>query len=223
MKRVSRLATNSLVHIFVRRAILEMVKRNISKEDRQVIHADLIPRFSEEIVQKHLEQGPETYKKIEAKRPVFDSANPVPLKPLQSINNSVASPLPTPPASLIEQQRPQKDSIRPLQIPPFLGGNKLVGTYGKLTPLIQDPSVGIIECSGANNPITVTRLGGQRQTTKITLTAQEISEILQTISEESHVPLLEGVFRVMVGNMVINAVISELIGSKFVIRKNVSL
>ena len=91
--------------------------------------------------------------------------------------------------------------------------------YGKIAPLLNDPSISTIECKGAGILITVIR-AGQRQETKISLGKQEIKDILNKISEKTHIPLLEGVFRAAIDNFSINAVISEMIGSRFVIKKH---
>jgi len=91
--------------------------------------------------------------------------------------------------------------------------------YGKIAPLLNDPSVSSIECRGTGIPITVIRTG-QKQITKISLSQRDIKEILKQISEVSHIPLLEGVFKAAVDNFVVNAVISDMIGSRFVIKKH---
>ena len=90
--------------------------------------------------------------------------------------------------------------------------------YGKITPLLNDPSVSTIECQGAGKPVMVIR-AGQKQVTKIVLSVKEIKDVLDKVSDAAHIPLLEGVFRAAVDNFSINAVISEMIGSRFVIKK----
>jgi len=82
----------------------------------------------------------------------------------------------------------------------------------------MDPSVSTIECSGAGKPLMIIR-AGQKMGTKISLSAAEIKEVLQKVSDAVHIPLLEGVFRAAVDNFSINAVISEMIGSRFIIKK----
>lgn len=89
---------------------------------------------------------------------------------------------------------------------------------GKLNPLIKDPLVRDIECSGANQNIIVTGMMGRKKT-DITLTREEIEKIVKKFSETARIPMLEGVFRVVVGKLIFSAVISSLIGSKFVIKK----
>jgi hypothetical protein len=111
----------------------------------------------------------------------------------------------------IRQQMPQGMN------PPNVSG-KLSQDYGKITPLLNDASVSTIECLGAGKPVMIIR-AGQKQLTKIILNTVEIKEILDKVSEAVHIPLLEGVFRAAVDNFSINAVISDMIGSRFVIKK----
>lgn len=91
--------------------------------------------------------------------------------------------------------------------------------YEQLNLLLEDPSVSLIECAGSKKPLTVIRRG-RKQPTKIILTEEEIKRYLKEISEKTHIPLLEGIFRTIVGPFSINAVISEIIGSKFIIKKH---
>jgi hypothetical protein len=91
--------------------------------------------------------------------------------------------------------------------------------YGKISLLLEDSSVASIECQGAGKSVMVTR-AGQRQPTRIVLSAGEIRDVLDRISDMAHIPLLEGVFRAAVDGFSVNAVISEIVGSRFVIRKS---
>jgi hypothetical protein len=91
--------------------------------------------------------------------------------------------------------------------------------YEQLQLLLKDPSVSLIECSGAKKPLSIIRRG-RKQPTQITLTEEDIKRYLKEISEKTHIPLLEGVFRTIIGPISINAVISEIIGSKFIIKKH---
>ena len=92
------------------------------------------------------------------------------------------------------------------------------GVYGKISPLLNDPSVSSIECLGAGKELMILRVG-QKQRTRIVLTKEDIQGILDKVADEAHVPLLDGVFRASIKGFSINAVVSGVIGSKFVIRK----
>ncbi len=88
----------------------------------------------------------------------------------------------------------------------------------KLSILIRDPLVKIIECNGPEENIIVIGMMG-RKPTPIKLSKEEMNEILKKFSGASRIPLHEGLFKAAVGNLIMSAVISEIAGIKFVIRK----
>jgi len=90
--------------------------------------------------------------------------------------------------------------------------------YKKIVPLLGDPSVSMIECPGADKTVSIVRMG-MRQPTRIVLSLGDVDDILDVISDKAHIPLLEGVFRAAVDDYSVNAVISKVIGSRFVIKK----
>ncbi len=89
---------------------------------------------------------------------------------------------------------------------------------GKVNFLIQDPRVTVIECPGPGKFI-LARTSGQTSMTKISLIQDEIQQILQKFSEQTRIPIISGLFKAAVGNLVVTAVISDLIGSRFIITK----
>ncbi|MCW8966256.1 MAG: hypothetical protein OQK82_06190, partial [Candidatus Pacearchaeota archaeon] len=89
---------------------------------------------------------------------------------------------------------------------------------GKLNKIIEDPYVQSIECDGPNKQIKVLSKRG-KSLTNTQLTKEEIDKIIQTFSEITRIPIMEGVYKVAAGNLILLAVISEVIGTKFVIRK----
>lgn len=92
------------------------------------------------------------------------------------------------------------------------------GEYGKLGALLKDDTITLIECDGADKMITITK-ANERQLTKISLTAKEIKDLMQKISAKSRIPLMDGVFKAQIDNFEVNAVISDIIGTKFILRK----
>ena len=90
--------------------------------------------------------------------------------------------------------------------------------FGKLNPLVRDPGVRSIECNGPDEKITVVVNAGKKATSVI-LTKDEIDEIIKKFSEQAKIPIGEGVFRVAVGGLILSAIISDIIGSKFIIRR----
>ncbi|MGY4884481.1 MAG: hypothetical protein ACP5NZ_02780 [Nanobdellota archaeon] len=88
----------------------------------------------------------------------------------------------------------------------------------KLNPLINDPMVNTIECYGSEENIVVKGRMGTKKT-PIILTKEEIDDIIQRFSRETKIPVQEGVFKVVAGRLILLAIISEVVGSKFVIKK----
>ncbi|MEK6829334.1 MAG: hypothetical protein AABY15_04340 [Nanoarchaeota archaeon] len=89
---------------------------------------------------------------------------------------------------------------------------------GKVNFLIQDPRVTVIECPGPGK-FLLARTSGQTSMTKISLAQEEIQQILKKFSEQTRIPIISGLFKAAVGNLVVTAVISDLIGSRFIITK----
>jgi len=89
---------------------------------------------------------------------------------------------------------------------------------GKLHPLIRDPLVKVIECNGPDEKIIVIGAMG-RKNTKIILTKEEIDNTINKFSEAAKIPVHEGVFKVVFGTLIFSAMISEVVSSKFLIRK----
>ena len=107
---------------------------------------------------------------------------------------------------------------RPLQIQakPLLNlPNTLLG---KIRPLINDPFIREIECPGPNKNIIITK-GNSKQTSPITLNSGEIEEIMQEISARTRIPLIQGMFKAALGNILISAIVSEFVGTHFNIQK----
>lgn len=111
-----------------------------------------------------------------------------------------------------ETRLPQRlDYIKPLPI-------KKEIDLGKLNPLIQDPFVKTIECYGDNMHIVVRGNMGVKKT-NIILDNTEIDEIIKKISDATKIPASQGIYKVAIGRLIFFAIISEIIGSKFIIKK----
>ncbi len=88
----------------------------------------------------------------------------------------------------------------------------------KLQPFIIDPSVRSIECPGPGKPLLVMR-NGRAQVVSILLTQEEITEILKEMSQKTRIPLLPGLFKTAWGSLLLTAVVSEFVGTRFIIEK----
>ena len=89
---------------------------------------------------------------------------------------------------------------------------------GKIDILIQDPNVEAIECSGESEEVIVRGMMGE-QRTEIKLTKKEIDLVINKFSEWTKIPVSEGIYKVVYGKLILLAVISEVVGSKFLIKK----
>lgn len=196
----------SFVDAFTLSIISTIKSQKIKVEKRQVINADLIPRIHEEIAQRHFEN-----RKIE----------PVPniqFKPLPQAHPKIQSQQTAiKPRPVITPLIPKKPMMT-MPITESQSQPEPNPQYGKIDFLLKDKTVSTIECPGPNQNILVFR-AGQRQFTKISLTPEEIKQILNNIAQEARVPLIEGIFKAAVDSFIISAVVSETIGSRFVIKK----
>lgn len=91
-------------------------------------------------------------------------------------------------------------------------------SLGRLNPIISDNTITTIECSGPGKLVMVRGMG-KVSSTRITLSEQEIKTIIETFSRTARIPILGGMFKAAIGNLVITAVISEFVGSRFIINK----
>ena len=143
----------------------------------------------------------------------------------KALQHSVQSTPQSPAAKL--SQKPQRPQLQVLRIPEpklpeRLSYLKPIPTekqidLGKLNPLVNDPFVKSIECHGPDTNIIVRT--PQPKTTNISLTKEEIDDIIKRFSEAAKIPVEEGVFRVAFGKLMLLAIVSEVIGSKFIIKK----
>ncbi|MEK6825435.1 MAG: hypothetical protein AABY00_01475 [Nanoarchaeota archaeon] len=112
-----------------------------------------------------------------------------------------------------ELSHPKSKEVHPS--PPTL---ITVEALGKLNNLLLDPTVQTIECPGPGKQITVYR-SGFIQNANIFLTTEEVRKIMAEISEKTKIPIIPGVFKAALGNFVITSVISEFVGTRFIIQK----
>ncbi|MFH1802769.1 MAG: hypothetical protein ABH864_04975 [archaeon] len=115
------------------------------------------------------------------------------------------SPFPLP------QQPYQPTSLRPGQKPETIN-------LGKLAGILIDPSVFSVECPGPYKNLLVNR-SGSVQTSAVTLTNEEINAVMHNVSDQTRIPLTSGVFRAAIQDLVVTAVVSDFVGTRFVIQK----
>jgi len=135
-----------------------------------------------------------------------------------------ASPIQNFRAPVARQRLPPRLKIPEARLPPQFGYLKPVATtevildLGKLNPLIADPAIVVIESNGPDQQIIVRGSMGTMPV-EIILTKEEIDKIIQTFSEKSKIPTVEGVTKIVLGRFVLSAIISKDAGSRFIIKK----
>lgn len=88
----------------------------------------------------------------------------------------------------------------------------------KIKPFLNDPSVSSIECSGPEKQLIINKQG-LVQTTNISLNQSEISAIVEEVSNKTRIPLVSGTFKAAFDNFIMTAVISEFVGTRFLIQR----
>jgi hypothetical protein len=95
-------------------------------------------------------------------------------------------------------------------------------SLAKLDSLLNDPAVQTIECPGPGKQILVYK-AGVIQTTNLSLTVEEINNVMKEISEKTRIPIISGIFKAAFGDVITTAVVSDFVGTRFIIQKKSSL
>ncbi|NCN86208.1 hypothetical protein GW932_00070 [archaeon] len=148
--------------------------------------------------------------------------------PKKRIFQSRQRPIPQPGQNMMSRQTGQVNLQRALHrddlpenlqyLRPTKSETPLEIDLGKLNLFLQDRNVKTIETEGPDQMIFVTGTMGKKPT-GIKFTKEEIDEVLDKFSKESKIPKTEGLFKVALGNILLTAMISESIGSRFIIKK----
>ena len=93
-----------------------------------------------------------------------------------------------------------------------------VNPMDRLMPIMNDRQVTSIECPGANKNIVV-RKGMMKQNAPIIFSEDDISKIMDEISNKTKIPVIEGLFKVMINNLLFTALVSEFAGTRFKMEK----
>ena len=89
---------------------------------------------------------------------------------------------------------------------------------GKLNLLISDHGVKAIECPGPGKNISVMGKFGAKKT-GIILNKEEINEIIEKFSKIARIPTSPGVSKIIIKGLLLIAIVSDVIDSKFIIQK----
>ncbi len=113
----------------------------------------------------------------------------------------------------------EKPEIAPPAEPPAQAPQKqqpFVTGIPKIDDLLKDNAVKSIECLDGNIKI---KRDSETVNTSIILTKQEVADLIKKFSEEVKEPLTKNIFKAAVQNLKIIAVISDLIGPRFIITR----
>jgi len=126
-------------------------------------------------------------------------------------------PVPIPSPISVPEARPL---ARPVVIRPLQSSNHAnhILELGKLNPLIEDETITLIQCDGANLPIKIVK---ERRTEEIEilLSEEEIKSVIKAFANASSQPITEPLFRTSFKGIIFSAVISAFAGSRFTITR----
>lgn len=169
-------------------------ERKISVEIKNYMPSQFVPQNSFTPSQPQIQTLPT--------RPIQPQPHKNPVRRMMSVPN----------ISMPPQQRVNPDmQLKPENLPSNF-------SIGRLDSLISDPRVSLIECPGPGKDI-LAQIYGRKNSTKIVLNQDEIQKVIDIFSKSAKIPVLSGLFKAAVGNLIITAVVSELVGSRFIISK----
>jgi hypothetical protein len=111
------------------------------------------------------------------------------------------------------QERPLPQRLQYIQPTP----REIPMDLEKIGPILKNPKIKSITCNGPNKEILANSPNPKK--TNISLSKEEIDEIIEEFSKISRIPIENGIYRVAAGNLMLLAVISEVTDTKFTIKK----
>ncbi|HTY44051.1 MAG TPA: hypothetical protein VMC80_02315 [Patescibacteria group bacterium] len=169
-------------------------------EEKRVIEVNEIPG---KIKTENIPEAKPLIKELQITEPPVEKIPPVISIPRRVIPNVLRIPEPRLPETF--------SYLKPLPTAVSID-------LGKLNPLIKDSNVRLIECDAPDENIIVEGNMG-RKPTGIILNQEEVTDIINRFSEKAKIPINTGIYRVVIGRLLFLAIISEVLNSKFVIRK----
>lgn len=180
--------------IFLKKVLRDRIKRNLEKKENEEKLYSMIARKEFYIPSKQFNENKNNYN--------FQATIPRKFKPIRpSILKIPASRFP----STVQDLKPF-----PLQREIDLG---------KLNVLIKDRTITTIICDEAGKNITIKRTNGETRVTSVFLTKEEIEQTVKKFADLTKIPVEEGVFRAVYGNLIISAIVSNVMGMKFTLTK----
>ncbi len=91
-------------------------------------------------------------------------------------------------------------------------------TLDKLKGELSNPALFMLECPGPDKPL-ITTVDGRVSLSKIRLSGDEINGFMKEVSQKTRIPVSSGLFKAVIGSYMIIAVVSEFVGTRFVIQR----
>jgi len=83
---------------------------------------------------------------------------------------------------------------------------------------LQDQSIQSIECPGPGKPVVIVKQN-RPQITNTSFDAEAIQTFLQEVAEKTKIPIGEGLYKAIIGPYIITAVLSTIIGNRYIIQR----
>jgi len=102
---------------------------------------------------------------------------------------------------------------------PQMPGGEVAGIrFGKLSPVIQNPSINVIECPGPGREIII-RTYNIRKPYPIVLSKEEMQKLVEQFAEKAKVPIISGLMRAWIDKFMISATIVNDQVENFILQK----
>ncbi len=111
--------------------------------------------------------------------------------------------------------------VFPRRVNPVSQQNQIMkGLSGvqKISRLLADRGVQSIECPGPEKYLII-KVRNQLNLTRIVLSSEDILNVITDFSEKARIPISGGILKAAVGDLLISAVVSQVVGSRFIISR----
>ena len=198
---------------FIQEVLKHATQQKIQLSEEKLEEKSILPSLEEGIEKESTEKidSPLTIKR-KMPAPVLQR------RPIHQFSSSAPSrPLPYKIPQILLHQRPQAPKV--YLAPPTESWLVNMKSLARIQPLLTDQTITTVECPGPGMPIMIAR-GTYVQSTPVHFKAEEIKEIIKEVSARTKIPLnTSGVFTASIGDIIITAVLSEFVGTRFVIQK----
>jgi hypothetical protein len=118
----------------------------------------------------------------------------------------------------IHLTRHSRKPIRRLKPRPAPVQNPGVSGVSIVNKLLKDRSIQSIECPGPGKNLII-KSRNKINVTRIVLNESQINEVMVYFSQQARIPISGGILKAAVGDLIVSAVSSKFIGSRFIINR----